>query len=404
MKKVKIGIIREGKVPIDRRTPLTPKNCIELMERYPDLEIVIQPSKIRIILDEEYKALKIPLQEDLSDCDYIFGIKEIPVSELIEGKTYFFFSHTIKKQPANQKLLQTIVEKKCTLVDYECIKDQEGNRLISFGHFAGIVGAYNTLKTYGHRYRLFDLKSAHLCYDYAEMKTYFKKVKLKPVKIAVTGGGRVAKGAIEALKLMKIREVTPGEFLKLDFDSPVFSVIHSEDFYFHKDRKDFDRKEFYTNPKAYESGFLEFAKRADILIASAYWNPAAPLLFTKNQMRASEFKIKVIGDITCDIKGSIPSTLRSTSIDNPVYDYNPFTEDLEVPYSSDRNVTVMAIDNLPCELSRDASEDFGNQLIKNVFPQLLADNSKKLINGTIVRDGKLTEKFLYLKDYVRGHK
>lgn len=394
----KIGIIREGRIPIDRRTPLTPRNCMEIKELYPDLQIVIQPSKIRTILDEEYKALKIPLQENLSDCDYIFGIKQIPVSDLIHGKTYFFFSHTIKNQPENKKLLTEIINKKCTLIDYECIKDAKGNRLISFGYYAGLVGAYNIIKTYGLRYRLFDLKPAYLCFDYAEMRSYFKKVKLKPIKIALTGGGRVANGAMEVLKNMRIKEVNIHDFKHKVFSTPVFCQIHSEFFNVKKDSNFFDKKDFHKNPNSYMSTFFQFAKHADILIACAYWNSEAPVLFTKEQMRNSDFKIKVIGDITCDVMGSIPSTLKSTSIDNPVYDYNPYLEDLEVPYSSEENITVMAIDNLPCELSRNSSDDFGKQLIDKLFPLILSEDQENIIeNATIVKNGLLTEKYSYLK-------
>jgi saccharopine dehydrogenase (NAD+, L-lysine forming) len=398
---MKIGIIKEGKIPIDKRTPFTPQNCVLLKEKYPNIEIVVQPSKIRIILDEEYKALKIPLQDDLSDCDLIFGIKEIPIAELIEGKTYFFFSHTIKKQPVNRNLLKAIINKNCTLVDYECIRDENGNRLVSFGHFAGVIGAYETIKMYGHRFRLFDLKPAHLCFDYAEMRSYFKKVKLKPIKIALTGGGRVADGAIQVLSAMKIKQVNIYDFLNKTFTVPVFTQIHSEHFNVKKGTNFFDKKDFYKNPFKYESQFFKFAKQADVLLACAYWNPNAPLLFTKAQMRSNEFQIKVIGDITCDINGSIPSTMRSSSIDNPAYDYNPFSEDLEVPYSSEKNITTMAVDNLPCELARDASHSFGIQLIDHVITQLMQDKESEIIkNATIVRKGKLEEKYQYLADYV----
>jgi alanine dehydrogenase len=401
MKKIKIGLIKEGKVPIDKRTALSPKNCVELLLKYPQLEIVVQPSKIRIYLDEEYKAMHIPLQEDLSDCDYIFGIKEIPISELMVGKTYCFFSHTIKKQVENQKLLRNLAEKKSTLIDYECVRDAKGNRLISFGHFAGLVGAYNTIKTYGHRYRLFELKPAHLCYDYAEMRLNFKKIKLKAIKIALNGGGNVSEGAVQLLEHLKIKQVNINDFLTKTYNFPVFCQIHSEHYNVKKGTNFFDKKEFYKNPELYSSDFIKFAQKADILIECAYWNPAAPRLFEKSQMRNNDFRIKVIGDITCDVNGSVPSTLKSTSIDNPVYDYNPFTEDLEIPYSNERNITVMAIDNLPCELARDASEDFGQQLITHFFSSIFGNDSENIIqNATILQNGKLTEKFQYLDDYL----
>ena len=400
-KKIKIGIIQEGKIPIDKRTPLTPQNCVELMEKYKNLQIVVQPSKIRIFLDEEYKALKIPIQNDLSDCDYIFGIKEIPKSEIIENKTYLFFSHTIKKQPENKTLLQTLANKKCTLIDYECVKDEKGNRLISFGYFAGIIGAYNTIKSYGHRYRLFELKPAHLCFDYSELRSQFKKIKLKPIKIVLTGGGRVAKGAVEVLSQMRIKEVNKYDFENKDFTYPVFTTAHSEYIYRKKGKQFFDKKEFYKKPELYESFFKQYYSKADVFIACAYWNPLATPLFKKEDMRKSDFKIKIIGDITCDLNGSIPSTIRTTSIDNPVYDYNPFNEELEVPYSSEKNISVISIDNLPCELARTASEDFGKQLINELFPKLMSDNNDSIIEKSkILVDGILSENFEYLREYL----
>lgn len=400
---MKIGILREGKVPIDKRTPLTPMQCVALLKAYPNLQIEVQSSKIRTVLDEEYKALKIPVVEDLTDCDYLFGIKQVPIGELLENQKYFFFSHTIKKQAANQKLLHAMASKKCTLIDYECIKNEKNERLIAFGYFAGIVGAYNTIKTYGHRYRLFDLKPAHLCYDYSEMRNFFKKVKpkLKPIKIALTGGGRVAEGAMEVLDQMKIKKVNIEPFLEQIFDYPVYCQIHSEHFNVKENTQFFDKKEFFKNPEKYNSTFMKFAQKADVLLACAYWNPLAPKLFTQEQMQNNGFKIKVIGDITCDIQGSIPSTLRTTSIDNPVFDYNPISQDLEIPYTSEQNITTMAIDNLPCELSRDASQDFGNQLISHVFPRILNLLEDKITqNATIIKNGNLMPNFEYLKDYI----
>ncbi len=400
---MKIGIIREGKIPIDKRTPLTPMQCVMLMKTYPGLQIVVQSSKIRTILDEEYKALKIQIVENLDDCDYIFGIKQIPVGEILPNKKYLFFSHTIKKQAENQKMFLTLAQKGCTLIDYECIKNTNGDRLIAFGYFAGIVGAYNTIKTYGHRYRLFDLKPAHLCYDYAEMRSFYKiiKPKLKPIKIVLTGGGRVADGAMEVLDQMKIKKVNIEPFLDQMYDHPVYTQIRSEHYNIRNNTNVFDKKEFYKNPERYSSAFLKFAHNADMLIACAFWNPLAPRLFTPEQMQDSAFRIKVIGDITCDIDGSIPSTLRSTSIDNPVYDYNPTTKDLETPYTSEQNITTMAIDNLPCELSRDASQDFGSQIIKHLFPLIMTEDKDNILsNATILSNGVLNPYYEYLSDYL----
>ncbi|MDX2196684.1 MAG: NAD(P)-dependent oxidoreductase [Cytophagales bacterium] len=401
MKKIKIGIIRETKIPPERRTPLTPKNCLTLMKKFPEIEIVVQPSKIRIVLDEEYKANKIPLQEDLDDCDYLFGLKEIPPGDMIENKTYFIFSHTIKKQPENKRMLKAMAQKHISLIDYECIKNKKGERTISFGHFAGMVGAYNAIKTYGHKWHLFVMKPAHQCINLKEFKAWQRRISLPPLKIILTGGGRVAGGAAKVLDYMHITEVSPNDFIKNKYDKPVYCRLHSADYYHKQNHHIFDKSEFYTSPAAYVSHFMNYAVHADMLISCHYWNPGAPPLFTKQDAKSPDFHIKVIADITCDVNGSIPVTLRSTSIDNPVYDYNPDTMDLEVPYNKPDNITVMAIDNLPCELARDASEDFGLQLIKHLIPELYKKNKSKLLSqATILNSGVLTDRYAYLNDYI----
>lgn len=404
MSSIKIGILREGKIPVDRRVLLTPDQCVQVLQLYPQVELLIQPSDVRCIANREYEEKGLKLQEDLSGCDILLGIKEVPIHQLIPNKTYLFFSHTIKQQSYNQRLFQEIANKKITLVDYEALKDKNGNRVIAFGRFAGIVGAYNTFKLLGKKYKLFDLKPAYDCFDMADLKQQLQHIKVPPLKFVVTGAGRVGKGVLEILEGMNMKRVSPEEFLRLgDVDEPVYTILSSRDYHERKDGGDYNGHDFYIHPEDYISSFPQFAHVADVLIAAAYWNPAAPILFSKEEMQSSAFKIRLISDITCDIGGSIPSTVKATNIYDPAYDYNPFTSALEAPFSDEKNITVMAIDNLPCELPRDASYDFGNQFIANVLPDLLQQPYGELITRCQVLDrGQLTPSFQYLKSYLLG--
>ena len=403
MPKVKIGILREGKVPIDRRVPFTPLQAAELVRTFPEIKLLVQRSDIRCFSDQEYKSEGVEVVDSVNECDILFGVKEVPVHELIPGKTYFFFSHTIKKQPYNRSLLQSIVKDKIRLIDYEILTNDQGQRIVAFGRWAGIVGAYNGILTYGKKHHLFDLRRAHECHDLEDLKSEFQKAKLPPVKIVVTGGGRVSQGAMEVLKGMNIEQVTPDNFLHKEFSNPVFTQLNPEDYNRHKDQREFDLKDFFSSPENYLGQFSEYTKNADILIAAAYWDPRSPVLFTKNDMLDPEFKIDVIADITCDIEGSIPSTKKASTIDDPVYDYNPKRDQLEAAFSNEKNVSVMAVDNLPCELPRDASASFGKELTKNVIPHLLLGDKEGVIaRATITENGMLTKKYAYLQDYLEG--
>ena len=405
MTKVKLGILREGKVPFDKRVPLTPKKCLAVLQDYPSVQLVVQPSPHRCFKDQEYTELGIPLREDLSNCDVLFGVKEVPVDQLIPNKTYFFFSHTIKMQPHNQKLLQAVLEKKITLIDYELITNEQGEREVAFGRWAGIVGAYNGLLAYGKKWNLFDLKPAHQCLDMMDMEEEFFKVKFLPnIKIAVTGGGRVAQGAIEVLQHMGLKQVTVQEYLHEEFAEPVFAQLRSSDYHVKPGAEAWDSHDFYTHPELYQSSFSRFAKVTDLLMVCAYWNPAAPVLFTEEDMREPDFKINTIADISCDVNGAVPCTKRATTIAEPSFDYNPWTSAEEPPFSSSKNITVMAVDNLPCELPRNASIDFGRQLLAHVMPVLInGDTQGVLERATIARNGALTERYQYLREYAMGH-
>jgi alanine dehydrogenase len=404
MSNLKAAIIREGKIPHDKRVPFTPEQCHLIKEQYPNLELSIQPGDWRCFTNAEYEKAGITIKEDISNCDILIGIKEVPIDDLISGKEYLFFSHTIKKQPRNKKLLQAILEKKITLVDYECMVDPNGNRIIGFGRFAGIVGAYNGLMAYGKKYNLFNLKPANLCHDKKEVFEHLEAAHLPNIKIVVTGSGRVANGACETMGAMNIRKVTPYEFLNYSFREAVYVQLHSENYYVAKDNSPFSAYDFHHHPENYRCTFSDnnsFASITDLLVHCTFWDPRADILFTRKRMRDPDFRISVIADVTCDLNGSIPSTTRPTTIEDKFYDYNPMTEQITESFTRDA-ITVMAIENLPCELPRDASDGFGKHLIERVLPSLFGKDDGLIERGTIAKDGKLAEKFSYLKDYVEG--
>lgn len=399
---IKIGIIREGKVPTDARVPLTPLQCRQIITSYPNVSIAVQPSPIRCFKDAEYEEQGIPLQEDLNDCEVLLGVKEVPINHLIAGKTYLFFSHTIKKQPYNLKLLQTVLERKIRLIDYEVITDERGVRLIAFGYYAGVVGAHNGVWAYGNRTGAFKLSRMNTFHDYEEVKEAYKQVQFPPFKIVVTGGGRVANGAIQTLKDMRFTQVEPSAFLSQSFDYPVFTQLHACDYAVHKERRDFDKKDFYANGSDYESVFAPYAKVADVFVNCIYYDKKAPAFFTVEGMMHPDFKIKTIADITCDIMpgASVPSTIRPSVIADPLYGFDPSTNQ-ECALYQKHTIDVMAIDNLPSELPRDASDFFGKQLIDNVLPELIKGrNSAAMMRGMIAENGQLGPYFGYLADWV----
>lgn len=399
MQKIKIGVLREEKNPPDKRVPLTPLICSELQKQYPNLEIVVQPSKIRCYTDEEYTFFGIRLEEDLTTCDILMGVKEVPPEKLIPGKTYFFFSHTIKKQAHNKKLMKALIEKKIRMVDYETLTDKSNNRIIGFGRYAGVVGAYNGILGYGLKYDLFRIKPAHECRDKAEMEEELRRVKLPNIKIALTGGGRVANGAIETMSALRIRKITPEEFLMAKFREPVYCQLNPRDYVERPNDHNFDLNDFFTHPEHFVSKFPPFTKVADIYISTHFWDPRSPRMFSVDDIKASDFHISVIADVTCDIDGSVPTTIRASNIAHPFYGYNIKTGQEDLPFNKD-TVCIMAVDNLPCELPRDASDDFGKDLTERVFPFIAGpDNDRIIERATICNEGKLTRPFEHLKDY-----
>lgn len=398
---MKIGIIREGKIPADSRAPFSPDQLKALRERYRDqLTFLVESSEVRCFSDAEYRDAGIEVTGDISQADLLFGVKEVPVSALIPDKTYFFFSHTIKRQTRNKGLLRAILDKGIRLIDYEMLKNPAGERVVAFGRWAGIVGAYNAFWTYGQKTALYDIKRASECRDLDELKTELKKVQLPPIKIVVTGSGRVGGGIKEVLDELVIPEVESHEFLHMYFEEPVYTVLSSADYNRRKADGGFDREEFYSHPEKYESHFLKFAEAGEMLIAGAFWNPGAPPLFRIEDINSADFGLSVISDITCDIVGSIPTTLRATTISDPVYDVLRDGGAEIQAFGSQSSISVMAIDNLPSELPRESSEEFGRQLDQWVIPALLEEHAPILEKATVARDGDLTLEFMYLMDFV----
>jgi len=403
-KTVCIGILKETKIPPDRRVPFSPRQIRKLKGQFPQAVFCLQSSEIRCFTDNEYEDTGVELKNDLSDCDVLIGIKEILSSTLIPDKTYLFFSHTGKMQPHNRKLLQEMAAKKITLIDYEYLTDQNNNRLVAFGRWAGIVGAYNGLRAYDEKYRFYQLKPAYQCFDFDELKTEIRKVHLPDIKILITGGGRVAGGATEILGYLNIREVKQEDYLSKDFNEPVMCRIDPWHYVRRKTGSEFSMNHFIAYPDHYESTFKPYTKVTDLLMACHYWDPTSPVFMNQADMQEPDFRIKVIADISCDINGSIPSTIRASSIEEPFYGYLASTG-TETPPFDPGIITVMAVDNLPGELPRDASEYFGEMLIQKVIPALLEGDPENIIhNATILKHGKLTKRFSYLQDFLEGNK
>ncbi|HMX38879.1 MAG TPA: NAD(P)-dependent oxidoreductase [Saprospiraceae bacterium] len=400
---IKIGIIREGKVPPDARVPLTPEQCAEAQVEFP-VKFLVEPSPVRCFPDEEYAEHGVMLSHDLSDCDVLLGVKEVPIDTLMPGKTYLFFSHTIKKQPYNRPLLQAILEKGIRLIDYEVLTDERGQRLIAFGFYAGVVGAHNGLWTYGRRTGLFSLPRLYESHDYASVQQVYQSLRLPPLRIVLTGTGRVSSGAAKNLRDMGIRQVSPQEFLEKEFAEAVFTQLQAEHYVERKDGQPFEKADFYRNSAAYRSTFMPYARRADIFINGIFYDGQAPAFFTRQEMASPDFRIQTIADITCDMMpcSSVPSTIRPSKIADPVYGFDPASGQ-EVPLFSPGSVDVMAIDNLPSELPRDASAFFGRQLLGAIFPELLRGKDSTVIRrGMIAEQGHLTEAFAHLEGYVKG--
>jgi alanine dehydrogenase len=398
---ITIGLLREGKIPADNRVALTPAQCKWIQKNAPEIRVLVQSSPDRCYSDKEYHSAGVEVRDELGDCDILFGIKEVPVKDLLPRKTYLFFSHTKKQQAYNQRMFRTIVERQITLIDYECLEHDDGQRILGFGFFAGVVGAHNGILSYGQRTGRYQLERVYRQRSFRELiHTYFG-LRLPEIKVVVTGSGRVAHGALEVMNLLEIVEVEPDEFLERSFHYPVFTQLKGASLYAHARTREYHRDEFHQHPEDYRCKFLPFAATADILINGVYWDRDMPRLFEWHDLAADSFRIRTIADITDDREGSVPCNLGDASMEAPVYGVDRISRERTAAYLPG-SIDVMAVGNLPNELPRDASRYFGEQLIKHVLNDLLRGGSAIIDRATMVRQGALTEPYRYLAEYAKG--
>jgi len=399
---MKFAILKERKNPPDKRVIFSPQACNYLKATFSDLDVIVESSDDRIFVNEEYKEAGIKVTDNISDCDVLLGVKEVPVDNLMPNKKYFFFSHTIKKQPYNRKLLQAILQKNIELYDHETIVDERGFRLIGFGYYAGIVGAYNGLRTYGLKYDLFQLPKAQALADKKALIEKLNNIQLPPIKILLTGTGRVGNGSKEMLDSMNIKQVNVDDFLHQQFDEPVYVQIDVLDYNERIDGNVLGINDFFNNPSAYKSNFMRFAKVADLYIAAHFWDEKAPIFYSREEASSKYFNIKVVADISCDIDGPIASTIKASTIADPIFGYDP-KSGKEANYKDENIIAVMSVDNLPSELPKDASIGFGEMFSQHVIPAFFnGDKDGILERALMTHSGKLTERFSYLQDYVDG--
>jgi len=400
---MKFAIIKERKNPPDRRVVFSPETLAEARKRFPDVEFIVESSDIRVFPDEAYEAEGFEVTDDVSDADVMIGVKEVPIKNLIPNKKYFYFSHTIKKQPYNRKLLRAMLEKNIEMYDHETIIKENGARLIGFGRYAGLVGAYNGFRALGLRDGLFELPKVESLADLNEVKAELDKITIPNIKILLTGTGKVAYGAKEILDHLGIKEISDALYLTSDFNEPVYVMADVMEYAKRKDGKVGDKFEFYKDPSGYESNFMAYAKVTDYFIAGHFYGNNAPYLFTRDDAKHPDFRINLVADVSCDIDGPVASTIRSSTIADPFYGYDPETEK-EVAFDAQGAITVMAVDNLPCELPKDASEGFGETFVEHVIPAFFNEDENGILNRAKITtgEGKLTERFSYLQNYVDG--
>lgn len=399
---MKFALIKERKNPPDRRVVFSPEKLANVRVQFPQAEFIVESSDIRVFPDSAYKALGFEVTDDVSDADVLIGVKEVPIEALIPNKKYFFFSHTIKKQSYNRNLLQAILEKNIELFDHETIVKQSGTRLIGFGRYAGLVGAYNGFRALGLRDGLFNLPKVETLADLNAVKRELDKISIPPIKILLTGTGKVAYGAKEIIDHLNIKEISDALFLTSKFTEPVYCMIDVMDYNKRKDGKVGSKQKFYKYPEDYESNFMPYAKQTDLFIAGHFYGNNAPFLYTRNDAKSPDFKINLVADISCDIDGPVASTLRASTIVDPFYGYDAQSEK-EVAFDAKGAITVMAVDNLPCELPKDASEGFGEMFLEHVIPAFFNDDERGILKrAKMTKDGQLTKRFEYLQEYVDG--
>ena len=395
---IRIGLIRETKIPVDNRVALIPSQCKWLQKNFASLKIYAQPSETRCYTDKEYEMAGVEIKEELSECDYLFGIKEVHPDSLLSGKKYLFFSHTRKMQPYNRSLFRAMLEKKITLIDYECMEHEDGQRILGFGFFAGIVGAHNGMMAYGKRTNTYELPRVYKQPSFRQLIHGYFGIKLPNIKVVITGSGRVAHGLLEVMNLLGIIELEPDEYLSRNFSYPVFTQLKGSLLYRHKKNSDYHRDEFHKDPQSYDCLFKPFSEHSDILLNGIYWDSRIPRLFDWEDLLSPRFRIQTIADITDDINGSVPCNLGDGTMEDPVYGVHKQSRERIAPYN-DVSIDVVAVGNLPNELPRDASRYFGEQLIKYVLEDLFKEGSSVIKRATMVLEGRITTPFAYMEEY-----
>lgn len=429
-----IGIRLEDKYVMERRVAITPEHAKSLIKDQ-NLEILIEKSPKRIFTEEEFEKAGASSVSCLNSAPIIFGVKEMPIDFFEENKTYIFFSHIIKGQSYNMPMLTKMMEKKCTLIDYERIVDAEGKRLIFFGRFAGLAGMINSLWSLGQRLHFqgiespfIKLKQSHKYNSLEEAKAILKEIgdeikekglpeEISPLTIGFTGYGNVSQGAQEIAEILPFEEVRPAELLELKSKGTSNKRIYKTVFKEHnisktKDGSDFELQHYYNYPDQYENNFEQYVPCLSILMNCMYWNDNYPRIISKEYIQKlyslSEPKLKVIGDITCDPDGSIECTHIGTEIEDPVFVYDPKTDSPQMGFEG-HGILVMSVDILPSELPRESSQAFSDALFNYVKDIAQADYRVpfQLLNlpapikaAVILHNGKLTPDYEYIQEYL----
>ncbi len=422
-----IGIRREDKNKWEVRVPIIPEAVMFIKNNW-GIKSIVQPFPSRSFKDDEYLINGAEINEDISNADIIFAVKEIPISLLFENKVYLFFSHTIKGQSYNMPLLKALLKNKCTLIDYECIKDNKGRRLVFFGKYAGLSGMIDTLYGLGKRFEYLGKKSPFIhvkpAYEYTDLIDAEKHIKsfaaeivenglLSPLVFGFAGYGNVSKGAQEILDFLPHKVISPEELIRFQgkLENKIYKVVFEEKHMVKPKNKEysFDLNDYYNNPDNYESGFEEYLPLINILINAIYWDSRYPRLVTKEYLQnKTHDNLILISDISCDIDGAVEITYKATKPDEPSYVYNAKTNSFLDGFSGE-GIVVMAVDNLPCELPRDSSVSFSNSLLPFVKEIALEDYTKNfdeltlsdsIKNAIITHKGELTPQYKYLNKYL----
>ena len=427
-----LGIRREDKNKWEKRVPITPEHLREMKNNH-NIESIVQKSPIRVFTDKEYEKKGIKVRDDLNICPVIFGVKEMPLSFFEENKTYVFFSHIIKGQKYNMPMLKEMIDKKCSLIDYEKITDEKGRRLVFFGRYAGLAGMTDTLWAFGQKLDIKGIKTPFsdikqtIKYDNLEklkkhLLTIAEKIekkglneKITPLVVGFTGYGNVSKGAQEIIDCLPIREIRPSQLEEIEDNyenNLVYKVVFKEnDIVEPIDDEEFDLEKYYHNPELFRPIFTKYIPHISILMNCIYWDERYPKLITKKYLKKQyfdEMKLQIVGDISVDVGGAIEFTEKVTSPDQPVFIYNPNKNSISDGVKGD-GIAVMAVDNLPCELPRESSEVFSDSLLPFIPYIVKADYNKsydkidlpdKIKKALILHKGKLTPDYEYINKFL----